>query len=147
MFNKILVALDGSVHAAKALKIAIGLSSRCEAQLLLFHAMQMRPMRAQFEAVMVTSAARDVYNKLAQEQAEDILKEAERATSEAGLTDVKRVIRQGGAAKTLIDVVKEEHVELLVIGTRGLTGLHEITMGSVAHKVTVASPCPVLVIK
>jgi len=147
MFNKILVALDGSEHAAKALKIAIGLASRCEAQLLLFHAMQMRPMRAQFEAVMVTSAARNVYNKLAQEQADDILQEAERAAKVAGLTDVKPIIREGGAAKTLVNVVKEEHVELAVIGTRGLTGLHEISMGSVAHKVTVASPCPVLVVK
>lgn len=147
MFNKILVGLDGSDHAAKALQMAIGLSSRCGAQLVLFHALRLRQLRSDFEATMVTSAAREVYTKLAQEQAEDILQKAQRAAKEAGLDDVKQVIRKGGPAKTLIDVVKEEGAELLVIGTRGLTGLREIAMGSVAHKVTVASPCPVLVVK
>ena len=38
-------------------------------------------------------------------------------------------------------------VELIVVGTRGLTGLREIAMGSVAHKMSVAAPCPVLIVK
>lgn len=37
--------------------------------------------------------------------------------------------------------------KILVIGTRGMTGLREITMGGVAQKMAVAAPCPVLVVK
>ncbi|HED14359.1 MAG TPA: universal stress protein [Gammaproteobacteria bacterium] len=147
MYNKILVALDGSEHALKALHTAIALSLRCEAELLLFHALQLRVLRPDYEVTMVTSNARQVYSKLAREQAEDIVQKGLYAAKDADLKAVTSMIREGRPARTIIEVVKEENIELLVIGTRGLTGLREITMGSVAHKVTVASPCPVLIVK
>ena len=147
MYNKILVALDGSEHASKALQTAIALSLRCEAELLLFHALQLRVLRPDYEVTMVTSNARQVYSKLAREQAEDIVQKGMCAAKDADLTAVTSMIREGRPARTIVEVVKEENIELLVIGTRGLTGLREITMGSVAHKVTVASPCPVLIVK
>jgi len=147
MYKKILVALDGSEHAAKALQTAIDLSIRCEAELLLFHALQVHVLRPDYEVTMVTSNARQVYRKLAQEQAEDILQKAMQTAETAGLAAVTSMICEGRPARTIIEVVKKEKIELLVVGTRGLTGLREITMGSVAHKVTVASRCPVLVVK
>jgi len=147
MYSKILVALDGSENATKALQTAITLSLRCEAALVLFHALQIRVLRPDYEVAMVTSNARQLYSKLAREQAEDIMQKALRAATEAGLDAVRSLIKEGRPAQTIVSVVKEENIELLVIGTRGLSGLREITMGSVAHKVTVASPCPVLVVK
>jgi nucleotide-binding universal stress UspA family protein len=44
-------------------------------------------------------------------------------------------------------VAAREQADLLVLGTRGMSGLRQIIVGSVAHKVTIAAHAPVLVTK
>ena len=55
--SKILVALDGSDHAKKALETAVKLAGRCEAELILFHAMQLGNLSPGY-AAMVSRGAR-----------------------------------------------------------------------------------------
>lgn len=147
MFNKILVALDGSDHAKKALDTAIQLAQRCDAELVLFHAVQLSGLSPGY-AAMVSRSAREVYEKIAYEQADAILDEAVAA---AAVNDIERRTRltllADSAAGAILDASAEAGIELIVVGTRGLTGLREIAMGSVAHKVASAAACPVLVVR
>ncbi len=145
MFNKILVALDGSKHSTKALNTAVQLAIRCEAQLILFHAMQVSTLSAGY-SIKVSDSARKVYETVALEQANAILGEAESLATGNGVTDLKRVtLESNSVANAILDTAKNEQVELIVVGTRGLTGLREMTMGSVAHKISSAANCPVLI--
>jgi nucleotide-binding universal stress UspA family protein len=146
VFSKIMVALDGSGHAERALEMAISLAQRCDAELVLFHAIDTHPMRSNYNA-MVAKAAREVYSKVGQEIADDLLGQGRAKAEGAGLTRVHTHSAEGNPAAVLIEEVKRAGIDMLVIGTRGLTGLHEIAVGSVAHKLTVAAPCPVLVVK
>ena len=147
MFNKILVALDGSDHAQKALDTAIKLAQRCNAELILFHAMQFGNLGPAYDA-MVTRSAREVYQSLADEQANAILSAAEHAANGQGVQNVtRRKEAADSAAGAIIAAAESDAVELIVVGTRGLTGLREIAMGSVAHKVTAAANCPVLIVR
>jgi nucleotide-binding universal stress UspA family protein len=50
------------------------------------------------------------------------------------------------AAMAILDVAKERSVDLIVMGTRGLTGLKHFALGSVADRVVRSAPCPVLTI-
>jgi nucleotide-binding universal stress UspA family protein len=59
MFSKILMALDGSDHAGKALDTAIQLAQRCDAGLILFHSVQLAHLSPGYAATMPRSA-RDV---------------------------------------------------------------------------------------
>jgi nucleotide-binding universal stress UspA family protein len=63
------------------------------------------------------------------------------------LEKIEQVVREGDPAKIVVKRAKKLDVDLLVVGTRGLTGIKGITLGSVAHKVTAAAHCPVLVVK
>ena len=147
MFDKILVALDGSDHAQKALDTAVRLAQRCDGELILFHAIQLSALRGDYHA-MVTPAARKIYRGLGREQGDAILDSAEKTAKEMGLNRVVRsIVESDSTAKAILTEADSAGVDLLVVGTRGLTGLRELTMGSVAHKVTAAANCPVLVMR
>ena len=147
MFDKILVALDGSDHAQKALDTAIKLAQRCDGELILFHAIQLSALRGDYHA-MVTPAARKIYRGLGREQGEAILDQAEKTAKKMGLDKVFRsIVEADSTAKAILSAADTSGVNLLVLGTRGLTGLREMAMGSVAHKITAAAKCPVLIIR
>ena len=146
MFKKILVALDGSSHAQQALDTAAQLALRCEAELLLFHAMQLQPLRADFAGV-VSKAAHDAYLNIAREQADAILGEGEQQAQALGVQQVQRIAEEGEPGAAMMRAAESAGVDLLVVGTRGLTGLRGLTMGSVAHRVTSAASCPVMVVR
>jgi len=146
MFNKILVALDGSDHATKALGTAIEMAQRCDSEMILFYALQVRSLRAEYEQV-VTKAARDAYREAGNQQKEDILSRAEKLARDQGVDRVSQLCIEGEPARSIIRAARENDIELIVVGTRGLTGLRELAMGSVAHNVTSAADCPVLVVR
>lgn len=146
MFSKILVALDGSDHATKALQTAIELSQRCDATLVLFHAIAPHALRGDYEA-MVAKAARELFSQVGREIAEDLLVRADETAKAAGLSKVEQLAVEGDPARALVDSAQQVGADLIVMGTRGLTGLHGIALGSVAHKVTNAAQCPVMIIK
>ena len=147
MFDKVMVALDGSDHAQKALDIAVRLAQRCNAELILFHAIQLSALRGDYHA-MVTPAAREIYRGLGREQGDAILDRAESTARELGFKNtVRAVVEADSSAKAILEAADAADVELLIVGTRGLTGLREMTMGSVAHKVSVAAKCPVMIVR
>lgn len=146
MFNKILVALDGSAHAQRALHSAIELAHRCESELVLLHAVQAHAFRSDYDARVIRSA-REVFDRVGREQADAILGEAEKEAEAAGLAPVERVLVEGDPVKVILDAVSSLPVDLVVVGTRGLSGLREITLGSVAREISLAAPCRVLIVK
>ena len=56
------------------------------------------------------------------------------------------IVREGSPAKTILEVAKEEDIDLIVIGSSGKSGFDRFIMGSVAEKVVNAAKCAVLVI-
>lgn len=146
MFKKILVALDGSDHANKALEMAVQMAQRCDSELILFYALEVRSLRADYEAI-VNKSARDAYIAMGEKQKDDILSEAEKTAIDMGLSNVRQECLEGEAARSILKAAKDNDVNLVVVGTRGLTGLRELAMGSVARKVTSAAECPVMVVR
>ena len=56
-------------------------------------------------------------------------------------------VQVGHPVEQILDVVTRDHVDLIVMGTHGRTGLAHAVMGSVAERVVRLSPCPVLTVK
>ena len=56
-------------------------------------------------------------------------------------------VRTGPAAATIVDTARERHADLIVMGTKGRTGLAHLLMGSVAERVVRLAPCPVLTVR
>ena len=57
------------------------------------------------------------------------------------------LIKFGSPAKSIISLAKDEHFNLIVVGSRGLSGLSEFLLGSVSNKISHAATIPVLIVK
>lgn len=80
----------------------------------------------------------------------DLCKQAETSLAErpSGQSEIKieRVTTIGAAAGEIIHYAKDKHIDLIIMGTHGLTGLAHLLIGSVAERVTRLAPCPVMTV-
>ncbi len=70
----------------------------------------------------------------------------EQALRDAGHTDMRTEIRVGNPAAEILDFARDENIDLIVIPSRGKSGLRRWMMGSVAERVVRQAPCAVLVL-
>ena len=139
MYKRILVPTDGSEFAVKAQKHALFLAKVSGAEII---------------AVSVTEnnfvnglpLDDEVYqlNQILNERSEENLKEFDKLNED----DIKitHVVREGSPAKVILEVSKEENVDLIVMGSSGKSGFDRFIMGSVADKVVNSAKCAVLVV-
>lgn len=139
MFKNIIVAVDGSEHSHRALEYAKGLVQCYGATLWLVHVF---PQTSDLLGY-------DEYEKLiARRQAagQTILDEARRQLGEITL-DVHEELLEGPEAEAIINVAETRQVDLIIMGTRGLSTLTGLLLGSVSHKVIRHAHCPVMVVR
>ena len=80
------------------------------------------------------------------EVAESVLKRAARDALSKGV-EVETHAREGHPAEVIIDVAKQEQADLIVVGSRGLTGIKRYLLGSVSSKVSEHAPCSVMIVR
>ena len=144
MFSKILVGVDGSPFAEKALRYAIDLAKMCHAKLILLHVLQ-----RQFYALAPSEAgvmSTTVYVKEIEAEGKDILSKAESNLKTEGIDYQSRLI-QGVPAEEILKVAQSEKVDLIVLGSRGLTEVRAFLLGSVSDKVSHHAKCPTLIVR
>ncbi|MHA6252642.1 universal stress protein [Oceanobacillus sp. CAU 1775] len=136
---KIAVAVDGSDNAFRAVKHAILLA-------------QYLP-EAHLEIINVANhdKAKDEY-LLAQNSEGLALKREQklkpiRELAESVEVEVKVTILKGNPSQEIIRYVKEQSIDQLVIGSRGLNTFQEMVLGSVSHKIMKHAHCPVTIVK
>jgi universal stress protein A len=137
----ILVPVDFTPLADRALKYAAMLARRHSARLELVHVV---------EDPFVTGAwSSDGYVPNAGELLEGLIASAEQrlAQSAAALgVPVKTAVLSGRPAQAIVEHAGAGGFDLIVMGTRGRTGLSHVVMGSVAERVVRNAPCPVLTV-
>ena len=142
-FSKVLIPLDGSQFAEKALEPALSIARGMSAELVLFRVAQPIP-RTQALAEMP-----DVYDDVVAAT----IREAENylTTLRASQPDerISMEVRPGeeGVARQILDYAESGGVDLIVMSSHGLTGVKRWAYGSVAEKVLHGGPCAVLVVR
>ena len=63
------------------------------------------------------------------------------------MNSVKTMLAEGDPAAMIVDTADRENPDLLIMGSRGLSGIRELFMGSVSHKVSHSARCSVLIVK
>jgi nucleotide-binding universal stress UspA family protein len=53
----------------------------------------------------------------------------------------------GSPAEVIVEFIKENEADLVVMGSRGLSGVKEIFLGSISHHVVQKATCPILIVK
>jgi nucleotide-binding universal stress UspA family protein len=138
----ILVPIDFSPNADAVLEWAAHLAEEHGSRLVLLHAYHLPVDFQQLEGAYLPP---DFRTQVKSDTAQNLERYAA-PLRERGLT-VETVIREGYPASVIEDEAGERNVDLLVIGTRGHTGLKHLLLGSVAERVVQKAPCPVLTVK
>ncbi len=139
----LLVATDFSEHANRAIDWARQIARAHDARLILFHALE-PPVPAAAAAPEFVVVPPEIYEQQ-QEYARTRLEE-EAATCRHGGTKTEAHLEIGPPASVLVDAAGKLGADLVVLGTRGLTGLERAFLGSVAARVIRQAPCPVLAV-
>lgn len=140
MFDKILVAIDGSESSLKALDTAISIAEQQQSQIALI-AVGKRvvfPSMVGVDLNQINDAMKEEYQR--------ILKEAQARADSKALTSMI-IYREGDPAQQILELSQKGCYDLIVMGSRGLGALREVILGSVSHKVSQLARCPVLIIK
>ena len=158
MFSKILVPIDGSEHSRRALAVAHRLVSGDGTLYLLNvaewpHATDPLGIAAGARALGVSAeqvelSARRLLEKVeAAEQAGHGL--MEQTKEQMGLADVdtENIVRTGSPADLILEEARRLGVDAIVMGSRGLSDLKGLILGSVSHKVLHAASCAVITVR
>ena len=145
-FNRILVPLDGSSLAEKALPVATTLAEKFESTIILLHVLDIPTASAPASHPAVTIDWVIEARKQALREAESYLNVRQIEIHQQGIK-VRALLRDTSPAKDILDVAAAEKIDLIVMSSHGHGGLARWTFGSVADKVARHSPCPVLLIR
>jgi nucleotide-binding universal stress UspA family protein len=140
MFKKILVAYDGSDGAQKALEAGIELTKTYQAELW--------AVTVQEKLVRYGGTIDEVQEEkqAADERFGKIVEQVRAKAREMG-TEIKTLRPFGHPAQTIIEVAKEGHFDLILVGHSGLSGVWAAFLGTTAEKVSRHAPCSVLIVR
>lgn len=136
----VLVGTDFSETAAAALEWAVELARQQGARLELVHAVTVPPSMPGYVPTTGLDFTEDV-----RRAAEGKLQELASSLRQGGM-EVGSQVDLGTPSQVIVDRAAEIAASAIVLGTRGLTGLRHLLLGSTTERVIHAAPCPVLAI-
>ena len=140
MFRKILVAYDGSEGSRRALRAAIELAKRHEAEVQTISVMEHLPHYA--------ATVGEV--KEAQAEFEAFFRElTKQARDQAALqgVELETVVKPGHEVETIVGYARDGGFDLLLLGFAGHSNIWGRIMGSTTQNISRLSPCSVLIVK
>lgn len=150
MIKTILVPVDGSEHANKAVVLASDLAQKYDARLIALNVLteagsdRVPPELRDYERLEhVRLTERSVLDS----ESERILSDAKLQAQEKGAPKVETVRRSGDAAAIILEVANDQNADLIVMGSRGLGNVKGLLLGSVSHKVAQLSECSCITVK
>ena len=148
---RILVAIDGSEHAWRALDVAADVAKRHGAQLIVLHVVPYEPMpaalRAFAEAEHISLAEEEGRYHYARTLGDQLTRAAEARARGKGLSEVVGRTVEGNPADQILAEAASEGVDMIVTGSRGLSDARALFLGSVSHKVANHAACTCITVK
>lgn len=139
MYQQILLAVDGSENSIRAAKEAVKIASLSQS--------------AEVTVVYVSDYKEDENEVIHDASAMEFdLARRKKIQPVAEMLDRKKIfhhveVLHGIPGPSIVNMTKDKQYDLLVIGSRGLSPIREVMLGSVSHKVVNHAECPVLVVR
>jgi len=153
LINKILVPVDGSESSTKAAEYAIDIAKKRKAKLIAVHIMHLpayaltpTPIEG-MPTPAITTIPLTVSDK-ERKMVESYLNKIREMAEKAGVTiETKIIENQPSIVQAIAEIAEKQNFDLIVMGTKGRTGIKKFLLGSVASGVVTYAPCPVLVVR
>jgi len=144
MFERMLVPLDGSERAERAIPVAARLAQASGGSVVLLQVVTLPTMVAPYPAVDPATIQAIIDTDTAEAK-----RYLQRVTRRSSLMNVhvETEVVIGTAAATILAAAKSQHSDLIVLCSHGYTGMKRCVLGSVAEKVVHHAPVPVLLLR
>ncbi|MEZ5931634.1 MAG: universal stress protein [Alphaproteobacteria bacterium] len=171
--ERLLVALDGSDHSDKALQLAADLAETYGAELVLVHVMSSAPLTLAEREMAAAEYAdelaswsttrkgtgelegghelllhySDLTHHFRETMGKHLLATARKALSGRRIESIQSLLADGDPAETIARLAKDRKADAIVIGSRGLSDVKGLFLGSVSHKVGHLAECTCITVK
>jgi len=149
VIKKMLVAVDGSEAAAKALDFALNLAEELDAEVHIISVVP--PADSIIPRFALAAPPSTFYTSLISEmekRLKTVLSETLRGAKEKRpRLKISTRLLEGRPADKIVQTAREEGFDIIVVGSRGLSGVEELFLGSVSDRVADCATCPVLIVK
>ncbi|MBA4418164.1 MAG: universal stress protein [Syntrophus sp. (in: bacteria)] len=142
MFTKILYPVDFSEHTEGIVEYGVAIAKQFGAELHLLHVIPNLNYFTPYESFLTPENMVAIERNVESGVDKDLNSIIEKID-----IPVKKVVKTGVIFMEIIDYIKTEKIDLVVMGTHGRSGIEHILIGSVAEKIVRKAPCPVLTIK
>jgi nucleotide-binding universal stress UspA family protein len=137
MFKTVVLGLDGSPEAKRALPFALELAEPETGRIIAVHVRELLVGRAGGQPLVANE----------DEVEAEVRQEVDRIAATG--VDIKLAIvttTAGGPAHVIADTARRENADLIVVGTRGQSQVAGLLLGSVTHRLLHIAPCPVFAV-
>jgi nucleotide-binding universal stress UspA family protein len=140
-FYKVMVAIDGSPHSKHAAEYAILIAKKHDSELIVIHVLQ-------FNSTVLSLASSPRMESMRQEAKRNFEKIRLRAIKIDDTIKLRtELIASPSIVGGVVDFAEKEKVDLIVVGTKGRSGLKRLLLGSVAAGIINYAHCPVMIVK
>ena len=141
MFHKILVATGGSPWSSNAVDTAIRLTARLQAELVIVHILEDDP---QYQPRGLEASDPQLREQM-EETGKQLLQSAAQRAAQAHVT-YQTLSQWGEIPEQIVHVAQTASCDLIVMGTRHMTGDKRLMTGRICNAVLATATCPVLVV-
>jgi len=144
-YKRILVPVDGSVPAKRALDEALRLAKEGGSRLRLLHVIEENLLALTPEAGMLTAQLLEALQQAGDEVLRDALALAKASGVDADTVKVESI--GGRVGEVIVEQASTWPADLIVMGTHGRRGLSHMVLGSDAERVARSTPVPLLLVR
>lgn len=145
-FGKMLVAFDGSPDSQRAVKRASALAKELAASLTVVHIYSIPSLAYGGPGPMPLVDFKSLEDS-AMSKARETLERGEALCKQEGVTAKAQLLESASIVQAILELAEKEQVDLIVMGTRGITGFKKLLLGSVSNGVVTHAHCSVLVVR
>ncbi len=156
-FKKILVPYDASEFSNKALLVAIEVAENMKAQILILHVVPSLPISDKQYHKITSKEEELTFSSLIKERYQEISNKINRVIDEkvdeynTSKIPIKTELKIGTPANTILQFVEENSIDLIIIGSKGASGISKLAkglgLGSVSREVSEKASCPIMIIR
>jgi nucleotide-binding universal stress UspA family protein len=148
-FSKILVPIDGSEYSLKAADFAINISIKDESEITLLSVVPSMIRYGDSSGIfgVVPPTHFKKYKSDAKKWFNQIINNIKKEGFQIKKIKTDVVTTPVSVVSTILEYAEKKDTDLIIVGTRGITGFKRILLGSVASGIVTYAHCPVLVIR
>jgi nucleotide-binding universal stress UspA family protein len=146
--KRLLVAIDHSGYKNKIVSTAFELAKGLGAEIFALHIVDKASLGAAGALLGYYRGGKiEAYEEEMKIQAQKLLDEVRNAGATAGINVSTTVIINQSVSSAIVEYAEQNHIDLILVGTKGMSGIEKFLMGSVASNVIGHAHCSVLAVR